>query len=134
MARNLKTVGQVAEAGIFTEGQLRYWLHLRASNGLAAHGVPVNIGRRVYIDVDAFDRWLDSQQGARSSAPGVCRNAGAVNAEDAAGLVAAIAAQEERLAALISEVQMLAQSILAVDRSRTTGVPPMQSMDDPREG
>lgn len=62
MARTLKTVRQVAESTPFTESQLRYWLHMRNQNGMAAHAVPVNVGRRVYIDMDAFERWIDSQQ------------------------------------------------------------------------
>jgi len=62
MARNLKTVRQVSEATPFTESQLRYWLHMRSDNGMAVYGVPINVGRRVYIDMDALDRWIDSQQ------------------------------------------------------------------------
>ncbi|MFY0183847.1 DNA-binding protein [Stenotrophomonas rhizophila] len=62
MARNLKTVKQVSDLTPFTEAQLRYWLHMRMSNGMAACGVPVHVGRRVYIDMEALERWIDSQQ------------------------------------------------------------------------
>ena len=31
-------------------------------NGMRDHGVTIRIGRRVYIDVEAFSRWVDSQQ------------------------------------------------------------------------
>lgn len=62
MTRKLETVTQFADAGPFTEAQLRWFIFNEASNGLAAHGAIVRIGRRVYIDREAFDRWIDAQQ------------------------------------------------------------------------
>jgi len=62
MKRELKTVAAFAEGGPFTEAQLRWWIFNEAHNGMRALGVNVRIGRRVYIDVDAFSRWVDSQQ------------------------------------------------------------------------
>ena len=62
MARNLKTVAAFSSGSPFTEAQVRWWVFNEAQNGMKAHGVVVRIGRRVYIDVDAFDRWIDSQQ------------------------------------------------------------------------
>lgn len=62
MKRNLKTVSAVADAGPLNENQLRWLIFNARENGLDDHGAIVRIGRRVYIDIDAFDRWIDSQQ------------------------------------------------------------------------
>lgn len=62
MKRDLKTVSAFAEAGPFTEAQLRWYIFNESLNGMRALGVVVRVGRRVYIDVQAFDRWIDSQQ------------------------------------------------------------------------
>ena len=60
MQRNLKTVQQFAADSPFTEAQLRWWIFNAAANGLQS--AILRIGRRVYIDGDAFVRWIDSQQ------------------------------------------------------------------------
>lgn len=60
MSRNLKTVSQFAADSPFTEAQIRWWVFNAATNGLQS--AVVRIGRRVYIDVDGFDRWIDAQQ------------------------------------------------------------------------
>jgi len=62
MKRNLKSVASVAEAGPMTENQLRWLIFNAHDNGLNTHGAIVRIGRRVYIDEDKFDKWIDSQQ------------------------------------------------------------------------
>ena len=62
MKRELKTVSAFAESGPFTEAQLRWWIFNESHNGMRDHGVTIRIGRRVYIDVEAFSRWVDSQQ------------------------------------------------------------------------
>ena len=63
MARNLKRVPQfLRERPEFTPGQVRWWIFHEASNGLRQHTVVVRIGRAVWLDVDAFDRWVESQQ------------------------------------------------------------------------
>lgn len=64
MKRDLKTVAAFAEAGPFTEAQLRWYIFNDAHNGMRDNSVVVRVGRRVYIDVNAFDRWIDSQQAA----------------------------------------------------------------------
>lgn len=61
MSRDLKTVSQFASSYTFTEPQLRWWIFNAASNGLDQHRAIVRIGRRVYLDAQAFDRWIDSQ-------------------------------------------------------------------------
>lgn len=61
MARNLKTVAQFAGDNPFTEAQVRWWIFQREQNGLAKAGAVVRIGRRVYLDADAFERWIDAQ-------------------------------------------------------------------------
>lgn len=60
MNRNLKSVTQFAAESPFTEAQLRWWIFNASTNGLQS--AVVRIGRRVYIDVDAFSAWVDAQQ------------------------------------------------------------------------
>lgn len=62
MAKNLKPVARFARDRGFTEPQVRWWLFHRHQNGMAEANVVVKLGRRVWIDDDAFDRWLDRQQ------------------------------------------------------------------------
>jgi hypothetical protein len=63
MNRNLQPVAKFAAEsnGAFTEAQIRWWIHRAADNGLKRATAIIRIGRRVYIDVDAFDRWLSEQ-------------------------------------------------------------------------
>lgn len=56
MNRNLKSVTQFAAESPFTEAQLRWWIFNASTNGLQS--AVVRIGRRVYIDVDAFSAWV----------------------------------------------------------------------------
>jgi hypothetical protein len=60
MQRNLKSVAQFAADSPFTEAQVRWWIFNATSNGLQS--AVVRIGRRVYIDVDAFAAWIEAQQ------------------------------------------------------------------------
>ncbi|MBW8373620.1 DNA-binding protein [Stenotrophomonas sp.] len=62
MKRSLKSVSSFSESSVFSQGQLRWWIFEASRNGMADHGVVVRVGRRVYIDIDAFERWIDSQQ------------------------------------------------------------------------
>jgi len=62
MKRKIKSVASVAEAGPLSENQLRWLIFNARANGLHAHGAIVRIGRRVYIDEDKFDAWIESQQ------------------------------------------------------------------------
>ncbi len=62
MTRNLKSVADFAASTPFSEASIRWHLFNANQNGLAAHKAVVRIGRRVYIDPDAFERWIDSQQ------------------------------------------------------------------------
>ena len=50
----------VEENKALTMGQLRWLLHCRNTNGL--RNATVKIGRRVYIDADAFSGWLESKK------------------------------------------------------------------------
>jgi hypothetical protein len=61
MSRNLQSVAQFAASGPFTQNQLRWWIFQAAQNGLDASGSIVRVQRRIYIDVDAFEKWIDSQ-------------------------------------------------------------------------
>ena len=63
MASNLRRVSQfLRERPEFTSGQVRWWIFHATSNGMQQHAVIVRIGRAVWIDLDAFDRWVESQQ------------------------------------------------------------------------
>ncbi len=62
MKRPLKTVSAFADDSPFTEAQVRWWIFNAATNGLQSLGAVVRIGRRVYIDTDAFDSWIETQQ------------------------------------------------------------------------
>ena len=46
----------------FTEPMVRWHVFNAATNGLIDAGAVVRIGRRVFIDPAAFDRWIDAQQ------------------------------------------------------------------------
>ena len=61
MKRNLQAVTNLAAQGPFSEGQLRWWIFMSASNGLDAANAVVRVGRRVYIDLDRFDDWIEQQ-------------------------------------------------------------------------
>jgi hypothetical protein len=70
MSRNLQSVAQFAASGPFTQNQLRWWIFQSATNGLSESGAIVRVQRRIYLDVDKFDNWIDSQnsQGAQAAA------------------------------------------------------------------
>lgn len=62
MARKLKRFNQfLGEHSEFTSGQVRWWIFRASDNGMDDHSVIVRIGRAVWIDEDAFDRWLVAQ-------------------------------------------------------------------------
>ncbi|OQC38771.1 MAG: hypothetical protein BWX64_01823 [Acidobacteria bacterium ADurb.Bin051] len=58
----LRTIAQLAaeSGGLFTEGALRWHVFNATETGLAR--AIVRVGRRVYIDVDEFERWLGEQR------------------------------------------------------------------------
>lgn len=62
MKRKLKTVPAFAAAGPLSEAQLRWQIFNAANNGMDTRGVVVRIGRRVYLDEDRYDEWIDAQQ------------------------------------------------------------------------
>lgn len=70
--RNLQSIKDFAARGPFSESQLRFYVFHAQQNGLAESGAVVRVGgRRVYIDVDGFDRWLVAQN--PSLAPAIHR-------------------------------------------------------------
>ena len=71
VANSLRTVAQLAEElPAFDEAALRRLIFYAEDNGFEA--VIVRIGRKVLIDMNAFNEWLESHRmrrtGARSSA------------------------------------------------------------------
>lgn len=59
MRRTLKTVMQLAAEGPFSSDQIRWYVFHSKDNGLESS--IVRVGRRVYIDTDGFDMWLQSK-------------------------------------------------------------------------
>ena len=61
MTRKLLSIADFAAPGPFTQNQLRWWIFNAGANGLAASGAIVRVQRRVYIDADRFDDWIERQ-------------------------------------------------------------------------
>ena len=65
--QNLRTVKQLAaEAAFITEGKLRWWIFHAHENGFDT--VIVKIEGRVYLDLIAFNLWLESKRLAPADA------------------------------------------------------------------
>lgn len=61
MKRNLTTVRQFVTAHpAFTEQSIRWHIFNAGTNGLAESRAIIRLGRRVLIDVDRFNAWLDA--------------------------------------------------------------------------
>ena len=75
--RNLQTVASLAASTPFSEGQLRWWIFMASSNGLEAASAVVRVGRRVYIDIDRFNDWIEQQNTGRAL-PGTHQSAHSV--------------------------------------------------------
>lgn len=57
----LMTLKQTAEQyPAFTVASLRWHLHRRSTSGLSK--ATVKVGRRVYVDSEAFEQWLENQR------------------------------------------------------------------------
>ena len=55
---NLRTVKQIAQTNpAFSEASLRWMIFNASKNGFDR--VIVKLGRRVLIDIEAFDRWIE---------------------------------------------------------------------------
>ena len=59
--RNLQSIAALAASTPFSEGQLRWWVFMSATNGLDDTSAVVRVGRRVYIDIDRFNDWIERQ-------------------------------------------------------------------------
>lgn len=57
--RTLRSIADFAKETAFTEAQLRWFIFNESNNGMKQAGAVIRIGRRVYIDVEGFDRWLN---------------------------------------------------------------------------
>ena len=70
--QNLRTVKQIAaDNPILTEGKLRWMVFNASKNGLAT--ALVRVGGRVYVDVAAFNAWLEARR--QESMPDIYRDA-----------------------------------------------------------
>jgi len=57
----LMTLKQTSEKHpAFTVQAIRWQLHKRSGSGLSK--ATVKVGRRIYVDSEAFDAWLESQR------------------------------------------------------------------------
>jgi hypothetical protein len=64
---NLKTLRQfVAEYSAFTMGGMRSYIFFEDMNGLKSSGAIKRIGRKIFIDVSAFFRWVEAQNGGKA--------------------------------------------------------------------
>ena len=71
-AESLRTVAQLAEAlPAFDEAAIRRLIFNAEEIGLS-HAI-IRIGRRVYIDIVDFDKWLDERRGVACRMGGLCR-------------------------------------------------------------
>lgn len=61
MARRLTRIKEKAAKGPLGEGSLRWLIFNEATNGLREAEAIVRIGRRVFIDEDRFDAWIETQ-------------------------------------------------------------------------
>jgi hypothetical protein len=64
--RNLQSVASLAASTPFSEGQVRWWIFMASSNGLEQASAVVRVGRRVYIDIDRFNDWIEQQNSGRA--------------------------------------------------------------------
>lgn len=60
---NLLSIRELAAdpSNPFSEPQIRWWIFQQEQNGFKA--VTVRLGRRIYIDLEALDRWLEDHRG-----------------------------------------------------------------------
>lgn len=68
MKRNLKSVEQFCSGSPFSQNTIRWWIFRASENGLAEAGAIVRIGRRVFLDADRVEQWIDAQQQNHSAA------------------------------------------------------------------
>jgi hypothetical protein len=68
MKRDLKSVGQFCSGSPFSQNTVRWWIFQAGENGLGEAGAIVRIGRRVFLDVDRIDQWIEAQQNTRAAA------------------------------------------------------------------
>lgn len=65
---NLRTIAQVANTSPFSESQLRWYTFNEQTNGFAEFGVVRRVGRRVFLDVTALEKWIESGRAGQKSA------------------------------------------------------------------
>lgn len=62
--KELRTVRQFVAHGLYPEGGLRWLIHLRRQNGLAASGAVLKVGGRIFIHEGKFAQWLAERNAA----------------------------------------------------------------------
>lgn len=61
MDRKLVTVAEFSKTFPMTEAAIRWHIHNAANNGMDDHRVVLRIGRRVFLDLAAFNTWIDAR-------------------------------------------------------------------------
>ena len=51
-----------ADTGGFTQGAVRWQIFHAHENGLDGSGALVRVGRRIFIDPERYDAWLEAQR------------------------------------------------------------------------
>jgi hypothetical protein len=62
MKRKLQTIAQFCADSPFSEHTVRWWVFQADHNGLAEIGAIIRIGRRVYLDSERFEDWINTKQ------------------------------------------------------------------------
>ena len=66
LCERLRTIRQLADAtSAISEATIRWWIFHAETNGLDK--CIVRVGRRVYIDIEDFDVWLEGQRVAQAA-------------------------------------------------------------------
>ena len=70
-SEQLRTVAKFAAerhaTGGFSVGAIRWQIFNADQNGLAAAGALVRVGRKVFIDPERYDAWLEAQRQPRAA-------------------------------------------------------------------
>jgi hypothetical protein len=60
--RKLQTIAQFCADTPFSEHTVRWWVFQAGHNGLAEIGAIIRIGRRVYLDSERIEEWINTKQ------------------------------------------------------------------------
>lgn len=67
MGRDLRSIAQLVRGSLYTESQIRTWVHKADKNGLAP--AIVRVGCSVLIDAEKFFAWREQEERRRRGTP-----------------------------------------------------------------